>query len=129
MIGRAGRPQFDRAGLAIILTDTNSEVRKFLIWATFFYLLLLLFSSWLIIFNKMAKFYLRDLLIIFLLKYKYKNLTSGMEKIESSLHENLIEHMNAEIVLQTISDLPKAIEWLKSTYFYIRVRKNPSYYG
>ncbi len=127
MIGRAGRPQFDRAGLAIILTDTNSEV-----WSEVFNMgniFCFIFIGIVIKFNKMAKIYLRNFLIIFLLKYKYKNLTSGMEKIESSLHENLIEHMNAEIVLQTISDLPKAIEWLKSTFFYIRVRKNPSYYG
>jgi replicative superfamily II helicase len=26
MIGRAGRPQFDTSGVAVILTDTNSEV-------------------------------------------------------------------------------------------------------
>lgn len=28
MIGRAGRPQFDREGKAVIFTDTDSEVRR-----------------------------------------------------------------------------------------------------
>lgn len=43
MIGRAGRPQFDRCGLAVIVTDTNSEI-------------------------------------------KYRNLTAGLEKIESGYY-------------------------------------------
>ena len=46
-----------------------------------------------------------------------------------SFHKNLIEHLNAEIVLNTITSLTVALEWLKSTFLYIRVMKNPSYYG
>lgn len=44
-------------------------------------------------------------------KAKYESLVSGLEHIESSLHENLIEHLNAEVVL------------------YVRVLKNPQHYG
>jgi ATP-dependent DNA helicase HFM1/MER3 len=40
-----------------------------------------------------------------------------------------MEHINSEIVLQTISDLTVAIEWLKSTFLYVRVNKNPGFYG
>ena len=47
----------------------------------------------------------------------------------NSLHRNLIEHLNAEIVLHTISDVSIAIEWLKSTYLYIRIKQNPKHYG
>ena len=37
-------------------------------------------------------------------KAKYEALLSGLEAIESSLHGNLIEHLNAEVVLQTITN-------------------------
>ena len=46
-----------------------------------------------------------------------------------SLHHNLIEHLNAEIVLHTITDVSIALEWLHSTFFYIRVRQNPKFYS
>jgi ATP-dependent DNA helicase HFM1/MER3 len=39
-----------------------------------------------------------------------------------------MEHINSEIVLQTITDLTVAIEWLKSTFLYVRVNKNPGFY-
>ena len=46
-----------------------------------------------------------------------------------SLHHNLIEHLNAEVVLHTITDVSIALEWLRSTFFYIRVKQNPKHYG
>ena len=46
-----------------------------------------------------------------------------------SLHKNLVEHLNAEIVLETISDVSVALEWIRSTFLYIRVMKNPKHYG
>lgn len=45
-----------------------------------------------------------------------------------SLMENLIEHLNAEICSESIYDLSSAMKWLKSTFFYIRARKNPKQY-
>ena len=47
----------------------------------------------------------------------------------SSLHSHLVEHLNAEIVLQTISDVNMALDWIRSTFLYIRALKNPSHYG
>lgn len=46
-----------------------------------------------------------------------------------SLHHNLIENLNNEIVLRTVPNIKTAINWLKSTYLYIRLKKNPKYYG
>ena len=40
-----------------------------------------------------------------------------------------MEHLNAEIVLNTIRDVSIALEWAKSTFLYIRMLKNPKYYG
>ncbi|XP_024864995.1 probable ATP-dependent DNA helicase HFM1 [Kryptolebias marmoratus] len=60
---------------------------------------------------------------------KYMKLMNGIEIIESSLHSHLVEHLNAEIVLQTISDVNMALDWIRSTFLYIRALKNPTHYG
>lgn len=49
--------------------------------------------------------------------------------IESNLHRHLTEHLNAEIVLGTITGLDVAMHWLASTFLYVRARKNPHHYG
>ncbi|KAG9014047.1 Sec63 [Tulasnella sp. JGI-2019a] len=85
MIGRAGRPQFDTEGLAIILCTSDKE------------------------------------------QY-YRAVSSGNTLIESSLHLNLTEHLNSEIGLGTISDLESAKAWLRNSYFFQRLQKNPARY-
>ncbi|XP_022248602.1 probable ATP-dependent DNA helicase HFM1 isoform X4 [Limulus polyphemus] len=62
-------------------------------------------------------------------KPKYQTFLNGMQVVESSLHKHVVEHLNAEIVLRTITDVSIAVEWLKSTFLYIRVLKNPKHYG
>ncbi|KAI7789508.1 putative ATP-dependent DNA helicase HFM1 [Triplophysa rosa] len=62
-------------------------------------------------------------------KDKYTQFLSGIDSIESSLHTNLVEHLNAEIVLHTISDVNMALDWIRSTFLYIRALKNPKHYG
>ncbi|KAK6344132.1 Sec63 [Orbilia brochopaga] len=86
MVGRAGRPQFDTTGVAVIMTRKEKKDR-------------------------------------------YEKMISGTEKLESCLHLNLIEHLNAEIGLGTITDLESAKQWLRSTFFYIRMKANPAFYN
>ncbi|XP_047583277.1 probable ATP-dependent DNA helicase HFM1 isoform X8 [Lutra lutra] len=62
-------------------------------------------------------------------KEKYIQMLACSDTIESSLHRHLIEHLNAEIVLHTITDVNIALEWIRSTLLYIRALKNPSHYG
>jgi len=62
-------------------------------------------------------------------KQKYEDFLLGRQKIESNLHKQMIEHLNAEIALGTITDIAIALEWIKSTYLYVRMRKNPVHYG
>lgn len=62
-------------------------------------------------------------------KNRYENLINGTKHIESSLHKHLIEHLNAEIVLGTIPDTSFILEWVRSTFLYIRAMTNPAYYG
>ena len=57
---------------------------------------------------------------------KYRKLIEGQEKIESSLHRSLAEHLNSEIVLRTICNSDDAISWVKSTYLYVRLLDNSS---
>ena len=59
---------------------------------------------------------------------KYESMAEGKELLESHLHLNLIEHLNAEITLGTIRSLQDAKSWLASTFFFIRLQKNREYY-
>lgn len=86
MMGRAGRPQFDVEGCAVIMTEQTTESR-------------------------------------------YTQLASNKEDVESTLLTSLPEFLNAEIVLGTVNDVAAAIYWLRSTFFYVRVRLEPSKYG
>ncbi|NXU54880.1 HFM1 helicase, partial [Turnix velox] len=60
---------------------------------------------------------------------KYIQMLDGADVIESSLHQHLVEHLNAEIVLHTVTDVTVALEWMQSTFLYIRALKNPTHYG
>ncbi|XP_075689343.1 putative ATP-dependent DNA helicase HFM1 isoform X2 [Rhinoderma darwinii] len=62
-------------------------------------------------------------------KEKYVQMLDGADTIESSLHRHLVEHLNAEITLHTITDVTIALKWIRSTFLYIRALKNPSHYG
>ncbi|NXY01581.1 HFM1 helicase, partial [Pteruthius melanotis] len=60
---------------------------------------------------------------------RYIQMLNGADIIESSLHKHLVEHLNAEIVLHTVTDVSVALEWIRSTFLYIRALKNPTHYG
>ncbi|NXE89365.1 HFM1 helicase, partial [Menura novaehollandiae] len=60
---------------------------------------------------------------------RYTQMLNGADIIESSLHRHLVEHLNAEIVLHTVTDVSVALEWIRSTFLYIRALKNPTHYG
>jgi ATP-dependent DNA helicase HFM1/MER3 len=59
---------------------------------------------------------------------RYEMMVTGQELLESKLHSNLIDHMNAEIGLGTIPDLASARKWLKGTFLYVRLQQNPNHY-
>lgn len=58
----------------------------------------------------------------------YEKLISGSESLESCLHLNLIDHLNAEIGLGNVTDVESAIRWLGGTFLFVRLRRNPTYY-
>lgn len=59
---------------------------------------------------------------------RYETLVTSEEVLESKLHLNLIDHMNAEIGLGTIRDLDTARKWLTGTFLYVRLQQNPGLY-
>lgn len=61
-------------------------------------------------------------------KQHYEDMGSGKQILESTLHQNLIEHLNSEINLGTFQDISKAKEWLKGTFLAVRLERHPAYY-
>lgn len=59
----------------------------------------------------------------------YLSVQNQQLPVESQLISKLIDNLNAEIVLGTISSAKDAVEWLKYTYLYIRMINNPALYG
>uniref|UniRef100_A0A0D3AWA2 DNA 3'-5' helicase n=1 Tax=Brassica oleracea var. oleracea TaxID=109376 RepID=A0A0D3AWA2_BRAOL len=57
----------------------------------------------------------------------YENLLNGCEVVESQLLPCLIEHLTAEIVQLTVTDVTRAIEWMKCSYF--SFGQNPENYA
>lgn len=86
MIGRAGRPQFDSEGVAVVMTKNS-------------------------------------------LRQRYEGLVHGEAPLESSLGVALPEYLNAEISCRTVNSVDNAVEWLKSTFYFIRMWAEPRRYG
>ncbi|CAG8956625.1 hypothetical protein HYFRA_00011936 [Hymenoscyphus fraxineus] len=61
-------------------------------------------------------------------KQRYERMISGTDVLESSLHLNLIEHLNSEIGLGTVNSIGSAKSWLEGTFLAVRMRLNPNYY-
>ncbi|KAJ1679991.1 ATP-dependent DNA helicase MER3, partial [Spiromyces aspiralis] len=59
---------------------------------------------------------------------RYEAMISGCEVLESTLHENLIEHINSEIVLGCINCQKDIENWLGSTFLAMRLKQNPRHY-
>ena len=62
------------------------------------------------------------------LEAKYKALAQGQTVLESSLHLGLSEHLNSEIALGTITSMSTAKGWLRSSFLFRRLQKNPAHY-
>lgn len=60
---------------------------------------------------------------------RYENMVSGCEILESCLHNNLTEHLNAEIGMKTVTDLASARKWLRGTFMFVRMNINPAFYS
>jgi replicative superfamily II helicase len=59
---------------------------------------------------------------------KYRRLLRDGKEIESRLADDLAAHLNAEIALGTIQDLDDVMDWLETTFYYVRAQSAPDEY-
>jgi len=59
---------------------------------------------------------------------KYRRLLRDGKEIESRLAESLDSHLNAEIAMGTIRDLDDVLDWLETTFYYVRANNAPDRY-
>ena len=60
---------------------------------------------------------------------KYINSILSQIPIESQFISHLADNLNAEVALGTVSSINEAIAWLKYSYLYVRMQRNPTAYG
>ena len=60
---------------------------------------------------------------------EYVKMMSNKQEIESHIIQGLSNCINAEISCGTIGTLTDGIHWLKKSYYYTRLIKNPIAYG
>ena len=61
---------------------------------------------------------------------RYERMLAGTETIESQLHEHQLKHLNAEIAYGAgtyMSDISVCLRWLKSTFLFTRIKRNPEH--
>ncbi|KAH8912792.1 activating signal cointegrator 1 complex subunit 3 [Coniochaeta sp. PMI_546] len=49
--------------------------------------------------------------------------------IESKFSTKLVDNMNAEIALGTVTSISEAVQWIGYSYLFVRMRRNPMAYG
>ena len=86
IFGRAGRPQFQAAGVGFICT-THDKLDHYL------------------------------------------SAVTQQQPIESKLSRKLVDNLNAEIALGTVTSIPEAVQWLGYSYLFVRMQRNPLTYG
>ncbi|GAV48901.1 hypothetical protein ZYGR_0N03060 [Zygosaccharomyces rouxii] len=60
---------------------------------------------------------------------EYVSLLTQQHPIESKFGSKLVDNLNAEISLGSVTNVDEAIQWLGYTYMFVRMRKNPFTYG
>jgi antiviral helicase SLH1 len=59
----------------------------------------------------------------------YLTAVTQQQPIESQFSRKMVDNLNAEISLGTVTSIPEAITWLGYSYMFVRMRKNPMAYG
>ncbi|KAJ7591194.1 Sec63-domain-containing protein [Mycena floridula] len=59
----------------------------------------------------------------------YLDAVTSQNPIESQFTGGMIDALNAEISLGTVANVKDAVRWLGYTYLFVRMRKNPFFYG
>ena len=59
----------------------------------------------------------------------YLSAVTQQQPIESKLSRKLVDNLNAEIALGTVTSIPEAVQWLGYSYLFVRMQRNPPTYG
>ena len=59
----------------------------------------------------------------------YLTAVTQQQPIESKFSRKLVDNLNAEIALGTVTSVPEAVQWLGYSYLYVRMQRNPLTYG
>lgn len=59
----------------------------------------------------------------------YLSAVTQQQPIESQFSRKLVDNLNAEISLGTVTSIPEAITWVGYSYLFVRMQRNPMAYG
>ncbi|KAI4202102.1 MAG: hypothetical protein LQ350_002769 [Teloschistes chrysophthalmus] len=59
----------------------------------------------------------------------YLSAVTQQQPIESKFSRKMIDNLNAEIALGTVTSVPDAVQWLGYSYLFVRMQRNPYAYG
>ena len=59
----------------------------------------------------------------------YLSAVTQQQPIESRFSRKLVDNLNAEISLGTVTSVPEAVQWLGYSYLFVRMCRNPMSYG
>ena len=59
----------------------------------------------------------------------YLTAVTQQQPIESRFSAKLVDNLNAEISLGTVTSVPEAVQWLGYSYLFVRMQRNPTTYG
>lgn len=102
IFGRAGRPGMETSGVSYICTPEDK-----------------------------LQHYLEAITaqVMFIIEALGCLLQHSQHAIESKFNHGLLDALNAEIALGTVTNVAEGAEWLSYTYLFVRMRKNPMVYG
>lgn len=59
----------------------------------------------------------------------YLTAVTEQQPIESKFSAKLVDNLNAEIALGTVTSIPDAVQWIGYSYLFVRMQKSPLTYG
>ena len=59
----------------------------------------------------------------------YLQMMAHASPIESAFIDGMVDNLNAEVVLGTVTNVSEAVRWLGYSYLHVRMRSNPLHYG
>ncbi|KAI5291851.1 hypothetical protein KEM54_005287 [Ascosphaera aggregata] len=59
----------------------------------------------------------------------YLSAVTSQEPIESRFSSKLVDNLNAEVALGTVTSVNEAVQWLGYSYMFVRMQRNPYAYG